>query len=221
MDLDEYFKPDISQRVKMLNGKYRLFALNENGEERTEMARKQVTLQPVQRDTVFKYINEFLNKLVDKSISLLKSDSIVLEGKKEDIIGHGIWIRDTFEWEPQSPKWPYLSKDEKYTIIQKRFNLKSQKDLVWLKFTEDGYAGVVADSSDINYSYTNTAGRLLSVVKKTWDTSNLFIFPITSAMTMKNNKHKCITRKQIETGIGKYLIYKGVPIIDFYSHNNF
>lgn len=75
--------------------------------------------------------------------------------------------------------------------------------------------GVVADSSDINHSYTNTAGRLLREVNRTWDTSNLFIFPITSAMT----KHK--TRKQIENGIGKYLIYKGVPIIDFYSHNNF
>ena len=67
----------------------------------------------------------------------------------------------------------------------------------------------------VSYTHLNTAGRLLREVNRTWDTSNLFIFPITSAMT----KHK--TRKQIENGIGKYLIYKGVPIIDFYSHNNF
>lgn len=215
MDFDEFFKPDISQRVEMSNGKYRLFALKEKGEGRTKMAHEQVAMPPVPMDMVFNYINEFLNQIVDKPISLSKLGSIALDGKDEDIIGHGIWVKDTFNWKPQSSKPPYLSSDKKYTIIQEQFKLGFQKDLVWLKFTEDGYVGVVADSSDINYSYTNTAGRLLREVNRTWDTSNLFIFPITSAMT----KHK--TRKQIENGIGKYLIYKGVPIIDFYSHNNF
>ena len=190
-------------------------ALKEKGEGRTKMAHEQVAMPPVPMDMVFNYINEFLNQLVDKPISLSKLGSIALDGKDEDIIGHGIWVKDTFNWKPQSSKPPYLSSDKKYTIIQEQFNLGFQKDLVWLKFTEDGYVGVVADSSDINHSYTNTAGRLLREVNRTWDTSNLFIFPITSAMT----KHK--TRKQIENGIGKYLIYKGVPIIDFYSHNNF
>lgn len=42
MDFDEYFKPDISQRVEMSNGKYRLFALKEKGEGRTKMAHEQV-----------------------------------------------------------------------------------------------------------------------------------------------------------------------------------
>lgn len=107
-----------------------------------------------------------------------------------------------------------MSADKKYTAIQKQYNLNFQKDLVWLKFTTDGYVGVVGDSSDINHSYTNTAGRLLKIVSKAWDPSNVFIFPITSEML----KYK--TRKEIETGIGQYLISKGVPIIDFYSHNN-
>lgn len=118
-------------------------------------------------------VNEFLNQIVDKPISLSKLGAIALDGKDEDIIGHGIGVKDTFNWKPQSSKPPYLSSDKKYTIIQEQFNLGFQKDLVWLKFTEDGYVGVVADSSDINYSYTNTAGRLLCEVNRTWDTSNL------------------------------------------------
>ena len=118
MDFDEYFKPDISQRVEMSNGKYRLFALKEKGEGRTKMAHEQVAMPPVPMDMVFNYINEFLNQLVDKPISLSKLGSIALDGKDEDIIGHGIWVKDTFNWKPQSSKPPYLSSDKKYTIIQ-------------------------------------------------------------------------------------------------------
>ena len=68
--------------------------------------------------------------------------SIALDGKDEYIIGHGIWVKDTFKWKPQSSKPPYLSSDKKYTIIQEQFNLGFQKDLVWLKFTEDGHEGL-------------------------------------------------------------------------------
>ena len=45
MDFDEYFKPDISQRVEMSNGKYRLFALKEKGEGRTKTQPNQTGLQ--------------------------------------------------------------------------------------------------------------------------------------------------------------------------------
>lgn len=47
-------------------------------------------------------VNEFLNQIVDKPISLSKSGSIALDEKDEDIIGHGIWVKDTFNWKPQS-----------------------------------------------------------------------------------------------------------------------
>lgn len=216
LHFDEYFIPDTSQKVELPNGKCRLYYLGEKGEGRTEMAKIQAGIKPpVPKEDVLYYINEFLNQIVDNPISPTKSGSIILDGQNEDIIGHGIWVRHDFIWKPQSPKPPYISSDKKYAIIQKHYNLDFQKDLVWLKFTKDGYVGVVCDSSDINHSYENTAGKLIQMVNKSWDTSNVFIFPITSAMT----KYK--TRKQIETGIGKYLIDKGVPIIDYYSHNNY
>ena len=213
--INRYFNPDTSQKVVLPNGNCRLYALGEPGEGRSSMAHTQAHLKPVPLDTVFYYINEFLNQIVDNPVSPIKSGSIILDGKNEDIIGHGIWVRDTFTWKPQSSKPPYISSDRKYTVIQKHYNLAFQKDLVWLKFTQDGYVGVVCDSSDINHSYQNTAGRIIQMVNKSWDTSNVFIFPITSAMT----KYK--SRKQIETGVGQYLIDKGVPVIDYYSHNNY
>lgn len=215
VNIEKYFIPDTSQRVELQNGRNRLFYLGEKGEGRTQMAIEQADIKPPPpMEKVFYLINEFLNQIVDNPIPVTKKGVIVLDEKKEDAIGHGIWIRDNFVWLPQSNKPPYMSADKKYTAIQKQYNLNFQKDLVWLKFTTDGYVGVVGDSSDINHSYTNTAGRLLKIVSKAWDPSNVFIFPITSEML----KYK--TRKEIETGIGQYLISKGVPIIDFYSHNN-
>lgn len=212
--INKYFIPDNSQKVVLSNGKSRLYYLGEQGEGRTPKAREQAALPTVPLEDVFRYVNEFLNYIVDTPIEPIKSDSIILDNKEEDIIGHGIWIHDSFTWKPQSKKPPYLSNDNKYTTIQNYYHLGFQKDLIWLKFTEDGYVGAVCDSSDINHSYTNTSGRLIQMVEKRWDTSNVFIFPITSAMT----KYK--SRKQIETGIGQYLIDQGVPIIDYFSHNN-
>ena len=216
INIEEYFIPDTSQKVELPSGKCRLYYLGEKGEGRTQMAYTQADIKPpFSKDEVFYYINEFLNQIVDNPISPTKSGSIILDDREEDIIGHGIWVRDDFVWKPQSKKPPYMSGDRKYAVIQKHYNLAFQKDLVWLKFTKDGYVGVVCDSSDINHSYKNTSGRLIRMVNKAWDTSNVFIFPITTAMT----KYK--TRKQIETGVGQYFIDKGVPIIDFYSHNNY
>ena len=83
--------PDISQRVEMSNGKYRLFALKRKKGRKNKMAHEQVTMPPVPMDMVFNYINEFLNQLVDKPISLSeKLGQFALDGKDEDIIGHGI-----------------------------------------------------------------------------------------------------------------------------------
>ena len=51
--------------------------------------------------------------------------------------------------------------------------------------------------------------------EKEWNSSFVIIIPVTKEMKVK------WTRKQIETAIGEYLIVNEVPIIDYYSHNNF
>lgn len=38
-----------------------------------------------------------------------------------------------------------------YDKIQQKFQLNDRRDLVWMKFTRDGYLGVVAVSDDVNF----------------------------------------------------------------------
>lgn len=115
-----------------------------------------------------------------------------------------------------------------YKKIKKDYQLDDIRDIVWLKFTEDGYLGVVATSNDINFDIPNfeadynlkcsgrwkhnTSGILVHKLNKTWNTSFVLVFPLSNIP----NEYK---RGDIERAIGNYLIHKNVPIIDFYSHN--
>ena len=92
--------------------------------------------------------------------------------------------------------------------------MKQPYDIVWLKFTTKGHLGVVAKGFDINYDYTNSSGVLINQVDENWDTTIVLIFPLTSEILGNH------TSGDIELAIGKYLISKKVPIIDYYSHNN-
>ena len=82
-----------------------------------------------------------------------------------------------------------------------------------MKFTNKGHLGVVAKSFDINFESSNTSGKLLKEVDEKWDESFVFIFPLTKEIL------KVYEKGDVERAIGNYLISKGVPIIDFYSHN--
>lgn len=99
-----------------------------------------------------------------------------------------------------------------YEMIKQENKLKSRKDIVWMKFTIDGYLGVVATSDDINFNTNNTAGTLVHQLNKKWDESFVLLFPLINIPTK-------YVRGDIERAIGNYLIEKNVPIIDFYSHN--
>ncbi|UWH02894.1 hypothetical protein [Corynebacterium silvaticum] len=91
------------------------------------------------------------------------------------------------------------------------------KDMVWMKFTKDGYLGVVAMSNDINFNMpepgqtANTSGIIIRELGKEWDKSFVLVFPLI-------NFPEGMERGSIETEIGNFLIDKGVPILDFYSH---
>lgn len=115
-----------------------------------------------------------------------------------------------------------------YADFQQRYGLRNRKDIVWMKFTSDGFLGVVAVSDDINFDLPksaqdyhikdgkywlhNTSGILVHMLEKTWDTSFVLVFPLTPIPAGR-------TRSDLERAIGNYLIAKGVPILDYYSHN--
>ncbi|MCM1539299.1 MAG: hypothetical protein NC254_12995 [bacterium] len=116
-----------------------------------------------------------------------------------------------------------------YAKLKCDYQLEDERDLVWLKFTTDGYVGVVAQSNDINFDLPpsadvyndkdksqhwtyNTSGIIIHQLGKRWDTSFVLVFPL-----KLNNVN--YSRHEIETAIGNYLIDHDVPILDYYSHN--
>lgn len=120
-----------------------------------------------------------------------------------------------------------------YSAIKNEYNLKDERDIVWMKFTVDGYLGVVATSNDINFDIPpssdeydekvldtkkekeiwkwNSSGILVHKLMKKWDESFVLVFPLA-------NIPDGYDRGDVEKAIGNYLIKKNVPIIDYFSH---
>lgn len=167
-------------------------------EYRLNKAKKQIENIPVPIDTVIKYVNDFL---INIGILTIENPILYIDNVS----------------------------DINYIDIQKKYRLSDERDIIWMKFTLDGYLGVVAKSNDINFNipldssvyhervgnsdwkYT-TSGILIHQLSKAWDTSFVLIFPL-------RDIPKGYKAGDIEMAIGNYLIYKDVPIIDFYSHN--
>lgn len=116
-----------------------------------------------------------------------------------------------------------------YAKLKCDYQLEDERDIVWLKFTTDGYVGVVAQSNDINFDFPpsadayndkdksqhfiyNTSGIIIHRLGKRWDTSFVLVFPL----QLDNVNY---SRHEIEVAIGNRLIDMGVPILDYYSHN--
>lgn len=111
--------------------------------------------------------------------------------------------------------------------------LNDSKHVIWMKFAKNGQLGVVAAGNDYNFDIppssdvynetTNgkrkckcnkwkyaTSGIILHKLNLEWDESFLLIFPLQGIEDSQ--------RKDIEEGVGNFLIENDVPIIDFYSH---
>lgn len=172
---------------------------------RIDKAREQIALSPVDISSIIAYVNAFLQAIGMQTI-------------KSPIVHD-----------------PLQMNYEKLRAIN---NLTAKDDIVWMKFTEDGYLGVVAASADINFdipqdaseydikvweydSYSKqrkrvwkhtSSGILVHQLDKKWDSSFALVFPLSDIP-------KGYRRKDIERAIGNYLAAKGVPIIDFFSHN--
>lgn len=115
-----------------------------------------------------------------------------------------------------------------YKQIKNESGANDERDIVWMKFTQDNYLGVVAASSDVNFNIPtskddynikkngkwvyNTSGIIIHHLNKKWNKDFVLIFPLV-------NIPQGLQRGDIERGIGNYLISNQVPILDFYSHN--
>lgn len=103
-----------------------------------------------------------------------------------------------------------------YYSISKNNELCDKRDIVWIKFTEDKYISVIGTGCDISFSdwaiNNTTAGLINQHLNKKWNDKLVLIFPLKGIPDNLN-------RSDIESGIGNYLIYKEVPVLDFYSHN--
>lgn len=117
-----------------------------------------------------------------------------------------------------------------YEKIKDSFSLDDERDIVWMKFTKKKrHIGVVATSNDINFDMPqdlcdydkkkdngkwlyNFSGVLVKYLEEEWNEEYVFVFPLA-----KQTNHP-YTRHMVEKEIGNYLIDKGVPILDYYSH---
>lgn len=101
-----------------------------------------------------------------------------------------------------------------YEVIKRQYNLQRQSDIVWLRFTNDGYLGVVGSSNDINFDKDTNSYKIINHIGCEWDENIIIIIPLPGI------KDRC-ERELIEKMIGNYLIHNKVPIIDYYSHMGF
>lgn len=186
---------------------------NDNN-QRLKKAQCQITKPAVDVEKIICYTNEFLEGI---GMQRIKEPKLCLKFDAEKSSGNNIRRK-----EDNVPICKI------YDELKEKYNLCEIKDIVWMKFTSDGYLGVVATSNDINFdipknktdyglkrgkawSY-NTSGILVHSIGKEWDTSFVLIFPLPSIPKPYN-------REDIERAIGNYLTKcKNVPVIDYYSH---
>lgn len=160
-------------------------------EFRYKKAEEQAGMKTVDPKVVVGYVNEFLRKVGMKTTEDLGFSPIIkLTGKGKRQINYAKICKDT--------------------------HIDDKRDIVWIKFTTDNYISVIGTGCDISFSdwvkkHTN-AGLINQHLKKEWDDSFVLIFPL-------KNIPDNLNRSDIESGIGNYLIYNKVPILDFYSHN--
>ncbi len=118
-----------------------------------------------------------------------------------------------------------------YTKIKEKYSLKDKRDIVWIKFAQNGRIGVVASSNDVNFQIPdknkkenyddktengrwiyNSSGIILRSLDLEWDRKRIVLFAIKS-------RPNDMTRHGVEKIIGNYLTEEmNVPILDYYSH---
>lgn len=217
-DIERYFCEDADAFYEKENGdRGRRSIHNRYDKTRVNKAKEQSLQEPAAVSKVMAYVNELLNciKLNNGASKTIHVGTIELDDRSHLILDNGI-IAVGCNW--MAPKYDkkahkYIEWDSKYDKIKEAFGLSDMKNIVWIKFTSNGRVGVVAQSFDINFDYDTTSGELVREYDGGWDTSFVLVFPLTPDILGQHSK------EEVETAIGNFLIYKKVPIIDYYSHN--
>lgn len=181
---------------------------------RFNKAKEQSTIKPTDIQKIINLTNKFLEIMGMDAIK----NPILDNQRITELCNQNIYIDENI-----------------YKNIQLENNLKDIRDIVWMKFTKDGYLGVVATSNDINFNIPlsidgyndttdgliktkfnywkyNTSGIIIHHLQKEWNRDFVLVFPLI-------NIPDSLVRSDVECGIGNYLIENGVPILDYYSHN--
>ncbi len=176
-----------------------------HSEFRFMKAVEQAEMKPTSLEDIIEFVNIFLDNI---GMDTTKKMNFNPEFRPEIPLGKGI-------------------RRINYAKIKETNHLKDKNDIVWIKFTRGGYISVIGTSCDISFSKWaqthTTAGRISMYLTEhlpsghrsddfEWDDRFVLIFPLKK---IPNN----LNRSDIESGIGNYLIHRGVPILDFYSHN--
>ena len=234
--LSKYFGQDLTGFwYNEAEKKYRLKDLDHET-TRVDKALEQAKMKPVSHFKVYFHINDFLELISKENGREEKNQrraSIKIGNTEHPIIDNGIFIyyeneKKYEEWRTvfNNTKKTYDFIDPKYNDIKNGFKIEGALNLLWFKFTEKGHLAVVAKGIDINWKYNNTSGKLVKAVNDYLDESFVFAFPITKEMLPYNHMEKGREESikdlmnYLERGVGNYLIDKGVPIIDYYSHMN-
>lgn len=97
-----------------------------------------------------------------------------------------------------------------------KINSDNKENIIWIKFNTSGIISVIGTGCDIYFTdatKNNTkSGRINIALNQEWDDRFVLIFPLREFPDDLN-------RSDIESGIGNYLIAKGITILDYYSHN--
>lgn len=195
---------DIYPLTSAIKLSWRNASVHYNSKTRFNKAREEALKTPVPVEEIIDLTNEFLGIIGIKQVANPKRMAFEFFSNQENILD--------------------------YEEIKNTYQLNNRKHLIWMKFTKDGYLGVVAVSDDVNFTIPsckedynkktikngktgwkfNTSGIIIHSLGKTWDESFVLVFPLPGIGDGQRN--------DIECGVGQYLISKNVPILDYYSH---
>jgi len=222
-DTDAFYDAgDGKKRMRSVRGYYGDTLRNDKAKEQAELPASSIS-------EVFSYVNEFIEMLRKEALGdscekIVCCKNFALgRGVQALRIDNGLIVTGN-AWIPS--KYGQKRHDHKYDVIAEEFGLSHYWDVVWIKFTSTGHVRVVGKGTDIGGKQNEKGEDLSSVlltkeVDQQLDESFVLIFPLTpdilNAPQVKNYQDRT---GMVECGIGNYLISKGVPIIDYYSHNN-